>query len=70
MKPTVDFLSQTPGISATGDNFELEQLKQDLSAPLTRAFADQALVGEISLLRPLKAVRDDSAKLLVDISNN
>ena len=71
MKPTVDFLSQTPGISATGDNFELEQLKQDLSAPLTRAFADQALVGEISLLRPLKAVRDDSAKLLVkDLAGN
>jgi hypothetical protein len=65
MKPTVDSLSLTPDILAKTNKFELEQLKQDLSEPLTKALDDQASVGEISLLCPLKPVIDDSAKLLV-----
>ncbi|NER49094.1 MAG: phosphotransferase [Symploca sp. SIO1A3] len=65
MKPTVDTLYVTPDIPTMTDNFNLDQLKQELYKPLTQALDDQASVGEISLLCPLKPVMDDSAKLLV-----
>ncbi len=65
MKASVDSRFQIPDIPAKRDDFNLEQLKQDLSKPLTQALDDQASVGEISLLCPLKPVMDDSAKLLV-----
>ncbi|NET58962.1 MAG: hypothetical protein F6K47_23305 [Symploca sp. SIO2E6] len=65
MKPTVDSQPVTPEISIKRDDFELDQLKQDLTKPLTQVLDNQASVGEISLLRPLKPVMDDSAKLLV-----